>query len=359
MIELAGLGPGPFGAMMIADLGGEVIRIDRPADVPAERPAAASTELLARGKRSIALDLHADGDRAIARRLIAAADVLIDPFRPGVAERLGLAPERCLADNPRLVFARMTGWGQRGPLAQSAGHDLNYLALAGGLLPMGKPGEAPPVPLNVVADYGGGGMLLAFGIAAALVERERSGHGQVLDVAMVDGVAALLTSIFQLSAGGEWNPARGSNWVDGGAPWYRAYRTSDGGFVTVASLEEQFYAELLSRLDLSVADWPQWDSDCWPRLAAELETRFASATLADWRRRLEGTDSCFAPALDLDQLAEDPHLAARGTYFERDGVLQPAPAPRFGRTPGAVRRPPPWPGQHTEEILAELEGGQR
>jgi alpha-methylacyl-CoA racemase len=248
----------------------------------------------------------------------------------------------------------MTGWGQEGPLARAAGHDINYTALAGALEPMGPPHEPPPVPLNLVADYGGGGMLLAFAVVAALYEREHSGRGQVVDVAMVDGVATLMTSICQLDAMGQWSWQRGANWLDGAAPWYRAYRTRDGGHVTVGSLEEKFYVQLLDRLGLDPADWPQWERGRWPALSSLFEQRFAQRTLEDWREELEGTDVCFAPALAIPDAARHPHLSARGTYVERDGVLQPAPSPRFGRTPSALGAPPPWPGQHTEELLAEL-----
>jgi alpha-methylacyl-CoA racemase len=355
VVELNGLGPGPFGAMMMADQGAEVIRIDRPTDVPAQMPEQPSPELLARGKRSIALDLRDEQDLAVARRLIDKADVLVDPFRPGVAERLGLAPERCLERNPQLIFARMTGWGQTGPLAERAGHDLDYLAVAGALLPMGAPDQPPPVPLNLVGDFGGGGMLLAFGVAAALFERERSGSGQVLDVAMVDGVATLLTSIFQLRASDLWNDRRHSNWLDGAAPWYRSYRTEDDRFVAVAALEEKFYVRLLAALGLSREEWPQWDTARWPALHRLLDEKFASDSATAWCRLLQPLDVCFAPVLSLDEAAADPHLVARETYVTRDGVLQPSPSPRFGRTPGAIRRPPPWPGQHTEEILGEID----
>jgi alpha-methylacyl-CoA racemase len=354
VVELAGLGPGPFGAMLLADLGADVIRIDNPRDVPPELPAQPSTEVLARGRRSIALDLRDEADREVARALVDRADALIDPFRPGVAERLGLAPDECLARNPRLVFARMTGWGQDGPLALAAGHDLNYAALAGALAPMGREDEPPPVPLNLVADFGGGGMLLGFGIAAALYEREQSGIGQVIDVAMVDGVATLLASITQLMAGGEWSSERGANWLDGGAPWYRSYRTADDRYLTVGPLEGKFYVLLLERLGLDPAPWPQFDKARWPLLSAELEGIFAARSLADWRELLEGTDVCFAPVLAVDEAAVHPHIAARGSYVDYGGVLQPAPSPRFSRTPGALGAPPPWPGEHSAEIRAEL-----
>ena len=353
VVELAGIGPGPFGGMVLADFGADVIRIDRPADVPAELPAEASRELLARGKRSIALDLKEPADLEVALRLSDLSDVLIDPFRPGVIERLGIVPA-CLERNPRLVLARMTGWGQDGPLAGAAGHDINYIALAGALHPMGAPDGLPQVPLNLVGDFGGGGMLLVLGVVTALLERERSGRGQVVDVAMIDGVATLMTSLYQLAAMGQWTNERGGNWLDGSAPWYGVYRTADDRFLTVGALEEKFYAELLERLSLDGAAWPQWDVARWPALRAELESIFVHKTLAEWQELLEGTDVCFAPVLRPDEAAGHPQLAARRTYVEPAGVQQPAPAPRFSRTPAETRRPPPWPGQHSEEIRAEL-----
>jgi alpha-methylacyl-CoA racemase len=354
VVELGGLGPGPFGGMLLADLGADVVRIDRaPSEggAPTGDPRGAVTE---RGKRSVALDLKDPADLESARRLIDRADVLIDPYRPGVAERLGLGPDACLARNPRLIFARMTGWGQGGPLASASGHDLNYIALAGALHPMGDPAAPPRPPLNLIGDYGGGGMLLAFGVSAALYERERSGRGQVLDVAMVDGAATLMAALCQLDAQGAWSHERGGNWLDGSAPWYRAYRTADDRFLTVGALEAKFYSLLLQALALDEADWPQWDRERWPALNALLEERFAQRTLGQWRDALEGSDACFAPVLRFDEAGEHPHLAARGTYVRRDGVVQPAPVPRFGRTPGAIQGSPPRPGQHTGEVLAEL-----
>jgi alpha-methylacyl-CoA racemase len=356
VVELGGLGPGPFGGMLLTDLGADVIRIDRapaPGGAPAGDPRGAVTE---RGKRSVTLDLKDPDDLDVASRLIDRADVLIDPYRPGVAERLGLGPDDCLARNPRLIYARMTGWGQSGPLASASGHDLNYIALAGALYPMGDPQAPPPPPLNLVGDYGGGGMLLGFGIACALFERERSGLGQVVDVAMLDGVATLLASLCQLDAQGAWSRDRGTNWLDGAAPWYRAYRTADERFVTVGALEGKFYGLLLERLGLDEHAWPQWDRARWPALHAELERRFAQRTLDEWRADLEGTDACFAPVLRVDEAVDHPHVAARGVYVERDGVLQPSPSPRFHRTPGAIQGPPPQPGEHTDAVLAEVLG---
>jgi len=354
VIELGGLGPGPFGAMLLADLGADVVRIDRPVDGEPLLPGDPRAAVMDRGKRSIALDLKDPDGLEVARELIAVADVLVDPYRPGVAERLGLGPDACLADNPRLIYARMTGWGQDGPLAAASGHDINYIALAGALHPLGDQDVPPAPPLNLVGDFGGGGMLLGLGVAAALFERERSGQGQVVDVAMLDGVATLLASVCQLDAQGQWSRERGRNWLDGAAPWYGSYRTADGRFVSVGALEAKFYALLLERLGFDAADWPQWDEARWPALRARMEERFAQQTLEEWRVRLEGTDACFAPILRVDEAAAHPHVAARGSYVELDGVLQPAPSPRFARTPGAIQGPPPLPGEHTDQLLAEL-----
>jgi alpha-methylacyl-CoA racemase len=354
VVELAGLGPAQLGGMLLADLGADVVRVDRPADVPPEAMAEHSPEVLGRGRRSVALDLKDPRGLELLYVLVDGADVLVDPYRPGVAERLGVGPEPALERNPRLVYARMTGWGQTGPLAQAAGHDINYIALAGALHPMGPADRPPPVPLNLVGDFGGGGMLLAMGIATALYERERSGRGQVLDVAMIDGIASLMTSIYQLRAGGDWSDAREEHWVQGAAPWYRAYATADERFVTVGPLEAKFYALLLERLGLDPVQWPQWERERWPALAAVMEERFAARTLAEWQTELEGTDVCFAPALSTGEAVEHPHMAARGTYVTVDGVAQPAPVPRFSRTPGAIAGPPPWPGEQTREVLAEI-----
>jgi len=354
VVELAGLGPGPFGAMLLADLGADVIRIDRPSALAEPLRGGTGGEVMGRGKRSIALDLKDPHELDVARRLIDDADVLVDPYRPGVTERIGLGPQDCLERNPELIYARMTGWGQEGPLANASGHDLNYIALAGALHPMG-PADAPPLPpLNLVGDFGGGGMLLGFGIACALFERTRSGQGQVIDVAMIDGVATLLASVCELDAAGQWSHERGSNWLDGAAPWYGVYRTADERFVTVGSLEGKFYSQLLRALALDEREWPQWERERWPGLRSRLEEIFATRTMREWSEALEGTDVCFGPALQIEEASEHPHLAARGVYVERDGVLQPSPSPRFGRTPGAIRGPAPRPGEHTEEVLAEL-----
>ena len=354
IVELAGIGPAQHGVMLLADLGADVIRIDRPQDGPPPADEVRSGAILDRGRRSIVLDLKRDADVHVACRLLDSADVAIDPYRPGVAERLGLGPDRALERNPRLVFARMTGWGQTGPLAPAAGHDINYIAVGGALGALGEEGAVPPVPLNLVGDYGGGGMLMAFGVVAALLERERSGRGQVVDVAMVDGVASLMSGVYHLIGTGTWSPGRGRNWLQGAAPWYRAYRTSDDAYITVGTLEPQFYRLLLEAMQMDPDAWPQWDTSRWPALTDELGSRFARATQREWRARLEGTDACFGPVVDVEDVAEHPQLAARKTYVRRDGFLQPAAAPRFDRTPGALGRRPPRLGEHTDEILAEL-----
>lgn len=356
VVELSGLGPAQLGALLLSDLGADVILVDRPragntATLPADDP---RKEVLNRGRRSIVLDLKSPSDLEHLWHLIDAADVLIDPFRPGVTERLGIGPNEVLARNPTVVYARMTGWGQKGPLAGAAGHDLNYVALSGALEMMGSAAETPPVPLNLIGDFGGGGMLLGFGIVSALFERERSGLGQVIDVAMIDGVAACLNGILHQKAIGLWHEGRGTNWVQGAAPWYRAYRTADGSFVTIGPLEGKFYELLLGLMGLDPKEWEQFNTSHWPGLTHQLTAIFESRDSEYWRTLLEGTDACFAPALQLDTADTHPHHQARSTYVRRDGVLQAAPAPRFGRTPGDIQRPPPLPGEHTSEILAEL-----
>jgi len=354
IVELAGLGPSQHGAMLLADLGADVIRVDRPDGDGAAGRDAARRMVLNRGRRSIALDLKDPAGLDVARRLIDRADVVVDPYRPGVVERLGLDPQEALRRNPRLVFARMTGWGQDGPLARKAGHDIDYIAVAGALEAMGPMDGPPAVPLNVIGDFGGGGMLLAMGIVTALLERERSGRGQVLDVAMVDGVASLLAGILQDRALGDWSPRRGENWIQR-APWYRAYAAADGRFVAVGALEDKFYRGLLECLGLDPGEWPQWDEARWPALTDRMAEVFASRTAAEWEAALGQADVCFAPAPALEDAVRHPHLAQRETYVEHDGVLQPAPVPRFARTPGRIGLPPPWPGEHSDQVLAELE----
>ena len=338
VVELAGLGPSQHGAMLLADLGADVVRVDRPAHGAPDRDAARRT-LLNRGRRSIALDLKDGDDREVALRLADGADVLVDPYRPG-ARAAGPGPRRARRPQPPPVVARMTGWGQDGPRAGDAGHDIDYIAAAGALHSIGPAGDVPVVPLNLVADFGGGGMLLAFGIAAALVERERSGRGQVIDVAMVDGVASLMNFAWQERALARWTPERGST-VQGAAPWYRAYATADGTFVAVGAYEPRFYATLLERLGLDPAAWPQWDRDRWATLSGVLVPIFASRTAEDWERELAGADVCFARVRSLDDVFGDPHMAARGSHVERDGLPQAGVVPRFGRTRAGsgARRP--------------------
>lgn len=353
VVELGGIGPAPFAAMMLSDLGAEVVRVDRPSQQELGAHQRHEQDLLLRGRRSIAVDLKSKAGAEVALRLADRADVLIDPFRPGVAERLGVGPETALTRNPRLIYGRMTGWGQTGPLAGAAGHDLNYVALAGPLAAMGRRGTPPPPALNLVGDFGGGGMLLAFGILAAVAERTHSGAGQVIDAAMLDGTATLFTSIVGFHNMGAWTSERESNLLDGGAPYYDSYETSDGGYVTVGSIEPQFYALLLEHLALEPADWPQDDRSRWPALRERLRTTFLSETRDHWCTIFEGTDVCFAPVLSLKEARKHPQVRARGIYVEHDGMVQPAPSPRFSRTPGAIQSPPCVPGEHSEAVLAD------
>jgi len=349
VLELAGLGPAPFCAMLLSDLGADVVRIDR----PQVRPPA--FDLLARGRTLLSLDLKRPEDVEAALALAEQADVLIEGFRPGVMERLGLGPEVVLARQPRLVYARMTGWGQAGPLAQAAGHDLNYLALSGALHAMGRPDSPPPPPLNLAADFGGGALYLAMGICAALVERTRSGRGQVIDAAMTDGAASLATLFYGLRHAGIWQDARGANLLDGGAPFYDCYECGCGGFVAVGALEPQFYALLLSKLGLEdspVFAGAQMDRSAWPARKALLAETFKARPRAEWCALLEGSDACFAPVLDWAEAPEHPHNQARGTFARVDGITQPGPAPRFSRTPGAIQGPPPQAADALETVLA-------
>ncbi|WP_435130580.1 CaiB/BaiF CoA transferase family protein [Actinacidiphila sp. bgisy144] len=353
VLEIASMAPAPFACTLLADLGAEVLRVDRAADV--DPAVSTSADLLARGRRSLAADLkHPDG-AALVRRLAARADVLVEGFRPGVAERLGIGPEDCRAANPRLVYGRMTGWGQHGPLAPRAGHDITYLAVSGALGLMGPPDRPPVPPVNLVADFGGGGMLLAVGILAALYERERSGRGQVVDAAMVDGAALLTTALHGLHAAGGWAGGRGENLLDGGAPFYRTYETADGGYMAVGALEERFYDQLLTGLGLrGEPDLPaQYDRERWPELEQRLARAFGTRTRAEWTAVFASTDACVAPVLSPWEADRHPHNAARAAFTETGGVRQPAAAPRFGRTPGAVQGPPPVPGQHSRAALAD------
>ncbi|HUY47698.1 MAG TPA: CaiB/BaiF CoA-transferase family protein [Streptosporangiaceae bacterium] len=353
VIELESLAPAPFGCMVLSDLGADVLRVDRLGK--AGHPVVQSNDPLARGRRSIRLNLKDPGGVAVLLRLIGDADVLVEGFRPGVAERLGFGPDTCLEHNPGLVYARMTGWGQEGPLAGAAGHDIDYIAVSGSLEPIGRAGERPVPPLNLLGDFGGGGMLLAVGVLAALLERERSGRGQVVDAAMVDGAALLAAFIHGLRAAGGWRDERGSNVLDGGAPFYDTYQTADGKFVAVGALEPKFYAELLIRLGLDTAGLPsQYDRSGWPALRAQFTRVFAERTQAEWAAVFDGSDACVAPVLSMADAPGHPHNAARGTFIDVGGVVQPAPAPRFSRTPSATPDPPPRPGRDTEAVLTSL-----
>jgi alpha-methylacyl-CoA racemase len=353
VLELGGIGPVPFAGMMLADLGADVVRVHRLDDV--ERgTASGGSPVLDRGRRSIGLDLKHDAGAECARRLATAADVVLEGFRPGVVERLGIGPEPCLERNPRLVYGRMTGWGQDGPLAAAPGHDINYLGVAGVLAHIGRHDAPPTPPLNLVADFGGGGMLLAFGVVCALRDAERSGRGQVVDAAMVDGAALLMAMMWGHRALGRWNDDRGTNIYDSGAPDYDVYETSDGEYVAIGAREPKFFAELLARLGLDPATLPaQGDRDGWPTLRAAIAAVIVRRTRAEWCAELEGTDTCVAPVLRMAEAAEHPHIAARGTIVEHEGVLQPAPAPRFSRTPAELGRPMPRPGADTDEVLRD------
>jgi alpha-methylacyl-CoA racemase len=351
VIELGGIGPVPFCGMLLADMGATVIRIDR---LDAVGTGARSTEPLLRGRRSIAIDLKHPEGVAVARQIARRSDALIEGFRPGVAERLGLGPEECLSLNPGLVYGRMTGWGQDGPLAQAAGHDINFIALAGVLGMIGRSGQAPAIPLNLIGDFGGGGMLLALGVVSALLEARGSGQGQVVDAAMVDGAALLSTMIHGFRATGLWTDNRQSNLLDGGAPFYDVYETADGGYVSIGAIEPAFFGELAERIGLGEEGLDQYDRAGWDELRIRLAAVFRSRSLAGWQEALEGTDACFAPVLSVDEAAQHPHNVARGTFFELAGVRQPAPAPRFSRTRADLPSPPAEAGADTDAVLAEF-----
>jgi len=357
IIEVAGIGPGPFACMMLADMGAKVIRVDRV-------PAASSGELDAlmrndgvvdRGRESIAVNMKDPRGIEIILRLVHRADALVEGFRPGVMEKLGLGPDACRAHNPRLVYGRMTGWGQTGPLAHSAGHDLNYIALSGALHAIG-PADGPPLPpLNLVGDYGGGGMSMALGIVAALFEASRSGLGQVVDAAMVDGVATLMAPIYGMRAKGHWRDDRGSNFLDGAAHFYGTYECADGKYVSIGAIEPQFYRMLLDKCGIADPDFErQWDAAQWPALRRKLQAIIRTRSRTEWCELLEGSDACFAPVLDMAEAPLHPHNAARKTFVESGGIVQPAPAPRFERTPGELPPPAPTIGRDTSRLLASL-----
>jgi len=340
VLEFEAIGPAPFCGMLLADMGADVLVVDRAADSGLGLERSRWYDVMMRGKRSVTLDLKSPAAQEAALRLIARADVLIEGFRPGVMERLGLGPDEALAANPRLVYGRMTGWGQDGPLAPRAGHDINYIALAGVLHAFGRKGEAPVPPLNLIGDFGGGGMLLGFGVACALLEAQRSGRGQVVDAAMVDGTALLAAMFHGFLKANQWSEERGVNVLDTGAPWYDVYETKDGKYVCIGAIEAKFFAELLSRMALR--DLPaQHDRSRWPEMRRRFAEAFRSKTRDEWCRVFEGSDACFAPVLGWREAREHAHARARASYVSVGEVAQPAPAPRFSRTPGAVRRPPP------------------
>jgi alpha-methylacyl-CoA racemase len=357
VVEMVGVGPCPFAAMMLADMGAEVIRIDRKATPGAANPfpmLGTKYDVMARGRRSLALDLKQDAGRAAALELIAGADIVIEGFRPGVMERLGLGPDACMARNPKLVFGRVTGWGQDGPLAQAAGHDINYVALTGMLHAMGRAGTPPAPPLNLVGDFGGGAMMLAFGVVCAALEAKTSGKGQVVDAAMTDGAALLGAMMYGFRAYGAWSDQREANLLDGGAHFYDTYACADGKFISVGAIEPQFYAKLLALAGIDdPAFTAQMDTRQWPDLSSRFAAVFKTRTREAWCALMEGTDACFAPVLDLGEAPQHPHNAARGTFINIDGVTQPAPAPRFSRTVPQAGASAAAPGQHSAEVLRD------
>jgi alpha-methylacyl-CoA racemase len=355
VLEFAGIGPGPMACMLLADLGADVVRVDRTEPSGLGLAMAPRFDVNARGRRSVALDLKSEAGRAAALRLVVRADVLVEGFRPGVMEKLGLGPAECHALQPRLVYGRITGFGQQGPLAQAAGHDLNYIALTGVLDAIGASEAAGPLPpLNLVGDYGGGALYLAFGVMAALYERERSGRGQVVDAAMVDGASSLASIFHGLLAAGAWQSARGSNLLDGGAPFYATYRTADARWISLAPLEPKFFAQLVRALGIDEAFIArQYDRQAWPALREAIAAAVARHTRDEWCTRLEGSDACFAPVLSFEEAAAHAHARERGAFVEVGGLQQPAPAPRFGRTAAAVPKAAPKVGQHTAEVLRE------
>lgn len=349
IIEMAGIGPGPFCAMMLADMGAQVLRIDRK-NAPSM---SGKYDVMARGRQSVAVDLKQPAGVQTVLRLLEQADGLLEGYRPGVMERLGLGPEVCHERNPRLVYGRMTGWGQFGPLAHAAGHDINYIAISGALAAIGRPGERPVPPLNLVGDFGGGGMLLAFGMVCALLEAQRSGKGQVVDAAMTDGAALLMAMMYGFHAGGMWKTDKGTNLLDGGAHFYDTYETADGKYVAVGAIEPKFYNEMLARAGLDeVPEFKaQMNQRQWPALKTRLAEAIRRKSRDEWTEIMEGSDACFMPILDMDEAPEHPHNRERGTFTEIDGVIQPAPAPRFSRTPPQVQGPPPKVGEHSEVAL--------
>lgn len=352
VVELAGIGPGPFAAMLLADLGADVVRIDRPGGAGLGIDPA--YDLTNRNKRSVLIDLKAEHGPGQVLGLVERADILIEGYRPGVAERLGVGPDACLARNPRLVYGRMTGWGQEGPLAHRAGHDIGYIALTGTLSMIGKDGEPPVVPANLVGDYAGGSLYLVIGVLAALQHaRTEGGTGQVVDAAIVDGAAHLATMIHGMMAAGGWQDRRGANLLDGGCPFYGTYETADGEYMAVGALEQRFYDEFTELLGIRDEIPARKDFDRWGELCEAIAARFRTRTRAEWTAVFEGSDACVAPVLSLREAPAHPHIAARATFTDHGGITQPAPAPRFSATPGAVTRPPAMPGADTAEVARD------
>ncbi len=349
IIELAGIGPGPFCGMMLSDMGAEVIRVERLSSADK-----APKDVLARNRKSVALNLKNPAGVEAVLRLVDSADALFEGFRPGVTERLGLGPDECLARNERLVYGRMTGWGQDGPMAQAAGHDINYIGLSGALHAIGRAGERPVPPLNLVGDFGGGGMLLAYGMVCGLLEAQKSGKGQVVDAAMVDGAAALMAMFFSMSASGAFSDQRGTNLLDGGAHFYDTYETSDGKHICIGSIEPQFYALLLEKAELDTQKYSeQMNPARWPELKEDLRQTFLRKTQDEWCSIMEGTDVCFAPVLSIFEAPDHPHNKARNSFQEIDGVMQPAPAPRFSRTIAEISHGARIPGEDTVSVLKD------
>ncbi|MFI7365847.1 CaiB/BaiF CoA transferase family protein [Streptomyces sp. NPDC050149] len=352
VVELAGIGPGPFAAMLLADLGADVVRVDRPGPSPLVGDPA--YDVTNRNKRSVLVDLKSPEGPLTVRALAARAEILMEGYRPGVAERLGVGPEACMAANPALVYGRMTGWGQGGPLAAQAGHDIGYIATAGALSMIGTPDGPPAFPANLLGDYAGGSLYLTTGVLAALLTARATGRGQVVDAAIVDGAAHLTTMFWGMLAEGTWKDTRGSNLLDGGCPYYAVYGTAEGGWMAVGALEPQFYTVFVSLLGLDGDQLPdRADPRNWPELRATFTTRFKSATREEWTAVFEGSDACVAPVLSLHEAAGHQHLAGRGTYTEAHGITQPAPAPRFSDTPGTLRLPPAVPGAHTLDVARD------
>jgi alpha-methylacyl-CoA racemase len=354
IVELGGVGPAPFCCMLLADLGADIVRIDRPPGYDGGAPVEHRFNLLHRGRRSAAFDLKNPEATKAVLKLVCRADALIEGFRPGVAEKLGLGPEVCLAANPALVYGRMTGWGQYGPLAQAPGHDINYISLTGVLHSVGRAEGGPAIPLNLAGDFGGGSLYLALGVVSAILERQRSGKGQVIDAAMVDGSASLMTLFYGLHASGYWGDARGTNRLDSGAPWYNVYETKDRLYLSIGSNEARFWRNTLKLLGLREDEMPdQHDRSQWPAVREQFAAVFRTRARDEWCALGQGREVCIAPVLSMTEAPDHPHLRARETFVVRDGVVQPAPAPRFSRTPGAIQRPPPVPGEDTEAVLTD------